>query len=443
MAKRVSDEIDGVDVFTYDTDLLAEAHKLTRPELIDLVRHRKYTGISKFRKADLAIIYADTLTAERDEQRKLAAVNEQMTATLDEIAPLPARTLREEYEGTAARFNPEVIDRLHEQAAAIDEKRTITRAFLSTPYGVVLTWAEIEQGYLDAMAERDRIEHDQAVRAHTEHAAEWTHDLYVTSTWNGDLGTQYRFLGSELVNGETLMWIENPYGGQQRVTRVEFTDRFTARFGEDAAVDEPRGIDTWLTLGDVLIGPQSGDPYRFERWDGDKAVLVGQSGLTMRVQLEDVIDWERAPQASPARIEPYGPGVHVLGTITGRVPVVPLFIHTAGELHRPVADIQPDFTYNLSRLLDDPAHKPGAQLADRDGLDSRVRDFVFATEGAPDLFWDIVRDVTRQLNRARSVTVLLLCRGGKHRSVTFGEELAEHFGVTAKHHHRQLPRVGR
>lgn len=297
-----------------------------------------------------------------------------------------------------------VLEQLHEDALELDARREIVRAHLGTPVGVVLGWDEIQSTYA-AYVRRNL-------------------DAFDTDGAGGD---QRPRCGIPMSRGGACDVLLNADGVCPDVNH---------RPAVPAAREQ-------LTLGDVLIGPQTGDLYRFERWDGDKAVLVGQSGLTMRVQLEDVIDWERAPQASPARIEPYGPGMHVLGTITGRVPVVPLFIHTAGELHRPVADIQPDFTYNLSRLLDDPAHKPGAQLVDRDGLDSRVRDFVFATEGALGLFWDIVRDVTRQLNRARSVTVLILCRGGKHRSVTLGEELAEHFGVTAKHHHRHLPRVGR
>lgn len=231
MAKRVSDEIDDVDVFTYDTDLLAKAHELTRPRLIELARPRRYVGISKFRKADLAIIVADTWTAERDEQRALA--NKVLTEDLP--ASRAEQTLREEYEGTEARFSPEVIDQLHERAAAIDEKRTIARAYLCTPSNEVLSWAEIEQGYLDAMAERDRIEHNQAV------------------------------IGSD-------KWA--------------------------AAVDAPRELDTWLTHGMVLVGPQSGDHYRFERWDGGTAVLRTSGGLLVRIHQADVTTWQYLPKAS-------------------------------------------------------------------------------------------------------------------------------------------------
>jgi RNase adaptor protein for sRNA GlmZ degradation len=117
-----------------------------------------------------------------------------------------------------------------------------------------------------------------------------------------------------------------------------------------------------------------------------------------------------------------------------------LQIFTGGELHELPEMPRVTFTYNLSDLLDDPAHKPGAQLIELDGTDSRVQDFVFATEGALYLFEDIVDTVARQLAR-KDVVVLFLCRGGKHRSVAFGEALAWQFEATVTHHHKHLPRV--
>lgn len=116
-------------------------------------------------------------------------------------------------------------------------------------------------------------------------------------------------------------------------------------------------------------------------------------------------------------------------------------IHTAGELHAAPKMPAPDFVFNLSRLLDDPAHKPGAELIKLDGTDSRVQDFVFSTDGALDLYELMVKMIERQLTRGKSVIVLLLCRGGKHRSVAFGDNLAAHFSVEATHHHKHLPRV--
>lgn len=116
-------------------------------------------------------------------------------------------------------------------------------------------------------------------------------------------------------------------------------------------------------------------------------------------------------------------------------------IHTAGELHAAPEMPVPDFVFNLSRLLDDPAHKPDAELIELDGLDSRVQDFVFATDGAWDLYAAAVRMIERQIVQGKSVTALVLCRGGKHRSVAFGDWLAAHFSVEATHHHKHLPRV--
>lgn len=117
-------------------------------------------------------------------------------------------------------------------------------------------------------------------------------------------------------------------------------------------------------------------------------------------------------------------------------------IHTAGELHpAPKIEGRVTFTFNLSDLLDDPLRKPDADLVRRTGLDAQMQDFVFFTEGALDLYEDMVRDITRQLSRGKSVTVLVLCRGGKHRSVAFGHNLAGHFEVEATHHHIDLPIV--
>lgn len=122
-------------------------------------------------------------------------------------------------------------------------------------------------------------------------------------------------------------------------------------------------------------------------------------------------------------------------------PTPKLTIHTAGELHpAPPIEGRITFTYNLSDLLDDPAHKPGGELIDLDGTHVDVQDFVFMTDGALELFEDIIDTIARQLRR-KSVTVLILCRGGKHRSVAFGEALAHHFDVTVTHHHKHLDRV--
>lgn len=117
-------------------------------------------------------------------------------------------------------------------------------------------------------------------------------------------------------------------------------------------------------------------------------------------------------------------------------------IYTAGELHpAPVIEGRITFTFNLSELLDDPARKPDADLVKRDGTDYRMQDFVFFSDGALDLYEDMIRLIEHQVTRGKDVTVLVLCRGGKHRSVAFGENLAAHFEVLAVHHHRHLPIV--
>lgn len=118
-----------------------------------------------------------------------------------------------------------------------------------------------------------------------------------------------------------------------------------------------------------------------------------------------------------------------------------LTVHTAGELHPAPTTQRMTFTFNLSDLLDDPAHKPAAHLIDLDGTDSRVQDFVFATEGALDLYEDMMGLIARQLRRGKDIDVMVVCRGGKHRSVAFGESLADMFKAPVTHHHVHLPRV--
>ncbi|HSL52008.1 MAG TPA: RNase adapter RapZ [Candidatus Deferrimicrobiaceae bacterium] len=115
-------------------------------------------------------------------------------------------------------------------------------------------------------------------------------------------------------------------------------------------------------------------------------------------------------------------------------------IHTAGELH-PAPEVQADITLNLSRLLSNPAHVLPERLRSLDGTDGRVEDLVFATPGAKDVYRGLVELLDSALGHGKDVTVLILCRGGKHRSVAFGENLAHDFSTTATHHHKDLPVV--
>lgn len=115
-----------------------------------------------------------------------------------------------------------------------------------------------------------------------------------------------------------------------------------------------------------------------------------------------------------------------------------LTLHTAGELHPMPVTRRMTFTFNLSDLLDDPARKLPANLVELDGTDARVEDFVFATEGAQELYADMAHAISRQLERGKDIDVMIMCRGGRHRSVAFGENLASHFGAPVTHHHKHL-----
>lgn len=284
MTKRVSEEIDGVDVFTYDTDLLAIVMAdYRRPELLELAKLRKYRGLYKLNKLELAIIVADRLTAERDAQREIERIDAAPKVHQPEAAVI-RKSDGERGEVLGHTFNakdelqvhvrltnpalvtnivvapendfradntekpsPDVIGQLHELAAAIDEKRTIARAYLCTPSDVVLTWAEIEQGYLDAMAECDRQEHNAAVRVEP-------------------------VIGSDKWNAAMLS-------------------------------DEPRDLDIWLQPGVVFVGPQSGDRYRFNRWDpkAGGAVLTplgADRRAPVVISQAEVTTWQYLPKAS-------------------------------------------------------------------------------------------------------------------------------------------------
>lgn len=120
-------------------------------------------------------------------------------------------------------------------------------------------------------------------------------------------------------------------------------------------------------------------------------------------------------------------------------------IITAGELHPlPINTPIPDVTFNLSRLLHDPAHIPSGEMLDKTGLDPEVAGFVFESDEALELL-DGAIDLLHCM--ARPVTVADLCRGGRHRSVAFAERLAKGLresGVDAggpRHLHVHLPRV--
>jgi hypothetical protein len=113
-------------------------------------------------------------------------------------------------------------------------------------------------------------------------------------------------------------------------------------------------------------------------------------------------------------------------------------LHTAGELHAAPQIGRVTFTFNLSDLLADPARKLPENLIELDGTDARVEDFVFATPGAVKLYLTMSRLINQQIKRGKRVVVLILCRGGKHRSVAFGQILANQLGAQVTHHHKHL-----
>lgn len=251
-----------------------------------------------------------------------------------------------------------VAEVAHAEAIEMDERRTIARAYLSTPAGVVLTDAEI----------------DEACAA----SEQATEDLIKGQRRTTEVVVSRAAIRAELLKMQTqdlrVMAKNALITGYSRTPRAELVD---------------------LLIDERMI---------------NQKISAAEAGAASRAR--------RGQQTAP-KVE----------------------IHTAGELHTPPCTPRVTFAYNLSDLLDDPARKPDAELVKLDGTDARMQDFVFATEGAQDLYWDMVRDVTRQLARGKSVVVMVLCRGGKHRSVAFGENLAEYFEVKATHHHRHLPIV--
>lgn len=123
-------------------------------------------------------------------------------------------------------------------------------------------------------------------------------------------------------------------------------------------------------------------------------------------------------------------------------------IVTRGHLHDLPADCpEPDITFDLRRLLSDPAHRPEGDMLDLTGLNPIVRQFVMDTPGAKGLIGTAV-PLIFMLAQIKRVVVMVGCAGGKHRAATVGQELAGQlsaFGLRVKtvHLHVDLPRVVR
>lgn len=105
-------------------------------------------------------------------------------------------------------------------------------------------------------------------------------------------------------------------------------------------------------------------------------------------------------------------------------------ITTFGILHggEPASSnpVRVDLTVALRNPADDPA------MIEMTGLDARVRDHVMNTPGARQILDQAIADIEAAAKNG-DVDVLVFCRGGRHRSVAMGEELADRFGVRAAH----------
>lgn len=286
----------------------------------------------------------------------------------------------------------------HAEAIEMDERRTIARAYLSTPIGVVLTDDEIDEACAASeQATEDLIKgHEQATP---------------------------KFAVGDVVRHRI---------GSARVRTVTAVDRV----GNPEWVMLNDGGNVWVKAAHLMLAPKLDDVHAEALTINDKMDQVA------RLEAHPSIEARRVAYEIRDEIMAAGFSEQAIADVPKRTVKAPkVEIHTAGELHTPPCTPRVTFAYNLSDLLDDPARKPDADLVKRNGLDPRMEDFVFCTEGAIDLFEDMKRSITRQLARGKSVVVMILCRGGKHRSVAFGENLALHYGVKATHHHIDLPIV--
>ncbi|CAK8993706.1 E3 ubiquitin-protein ligase HERC2 (HECT domain and RCC1-like domain-containing protein 2) (HECT-type E3 ubiquitin transferase HERC2) [Durusdinium trenchii] len=83
----------------------------------------------------------------------------------------------------------------------------------------------------------------------------------------------------------------------------------------------------------------------------------------------------------------------------------------------PAADLVFD-----ARCIQNPQKGPLRHLS---GLDARLRKEVMANDGAEELFHEILEQTMSRISREQPTTVAVGCTHGKHRSVTFCEELAK------------------
>ncbi|MEU4301932.1 RapZ C-terminal domain-containing protein [Kitasatospora aureofaciens] len=130
-------------------------------------------------------------------------------------------------------------------------------------------------------------------------------------------------------------------------------------------------------------------------------------------------------------------------------PAAPHFeITTYGTLHQdpPTGDA---LTVDLTTVLRNPPEDPTVRdwMIRSNGLDRRVLAYVLATPGARDITWRTARRAVTQLTAlpGETVRIHVYCRGGRHRSVAVGREVArilESIGarvaLTHRHVHRDV-----
>lgn len=69
--------------------------------------------------------------------------------------------------------------------------------------------------------------------------------IYLASTWEGDKGVRYLFLGMEQIDGKSMAWVSAPAGGQMRVTLAQLVQRFVAVRSAEETEDEVRWNQVW------------------------------------------------------------------------------------------------------------------------------------------------------------------------------------------------------
>lgn len=103
-------------------------------------------------------------------------------------------------------------------------------------------------------------------------------------------------------------------------------------------------------------------------------------------------------------------------------------ITTAGELHGPLPKTTASVIFeDLRTRLRNPADDPA--MIHATGLDPKVRDHVLNTPGAREIIEDLVGRILAAYTwtgaTSRRVDVLIICMGGRHRSVAVAEAVAD------------------